>query len=65
MSEKAFWTDRDEDSLLQYLLDHTSHLKLEMVQTSPIQSGKQIQGAAKNPESCKSKWSKVSPTLLK
>jgi len=36
MYEKAFWTDKEKDSLLQYLLDHKS--EVEMVQTSPIQS---------------------------
>ena len=71
MSDKAFWTVEEEDALLQYLLDHKSEVGDGANFPNSVLQGlsQQIQplfqkGAAKNPKSCKSKWSNVSPTLF-
>jgi hypothetical protein len=67
MADKAFWTEKEEDGLLQYLMDHKSEAGDGANFPNPVWQAvsKHLQplhgkGAPKTPKSCKSKWSNVS-----
>ena len=69
MSDKACWTEKEEEAFLLYLLDHKSEAGDGANFTNPVWQGVALhlqpllqRGGAKVAKSCKSKWTNVCAT---